>query len=153
MKRAMRFGLVGALVLISGMFSQARADADAVLGLWRTTKDAALVSVARCGDSVCGTILELKREADGKTILVDSRNKDAALRTRRIKGLMILSGYHQQGDAWVGGMVYSPERGRAFRSRLAVQANGQLKVEGCLAQICQAEYWTRAPASAPGASP
>lgn len=153
MRRALRLGLVGTLLVIGGVFSPARADADAVLGLWRTKEDAALVSVTRCGNSLCGTILELKREADGKTILIDARNKDAALRARRIKGLMILSGYHPQGDAWVGGMVYSPERGRAFRSKLSLQVNGLLKVEGCLAQICQAEYWTRAPSSAPSPAP
>lgn len=153
MRRAFRLVILGALVLAGGVFSEAKADADAVLGLWRTKDDAALVSVTRCGNSLCGTILELKRETEEQAILLDARNKDAALRARRIKGLRILSGYHLEGDAWVGGMVYSPERGRAFRSKLKLLPNGHLKVEGCLAQICQAEYWTRAPSTPQAGNP
>lgn len=133
----------------------ASANAGPVLGLWRTERAAALVEVVHCGASLCGTIIALAQEADGKVILTDKRNHDPALRGRRIKGLMILSGLRQDGDRWIGGTIYSPERGRAFASKVSLQANGTLKVEGCVAQFCQAQIWSRAPAPqpAPAAAP
>lgn len=143
-----------ALLMLSmaALGSPAHANADTALGFWHTPNSGALVEVKRCGASICGTILELTREADGKTILLDKRNEDASLRTRRIKGLMILSGYKQQGDHWVSGTIYAPERGKAYRSKITPLPDGSLKVEGCVAQFCQAQIWRRASSGPPAAS-
>ena len=40
-----------------------------------------------------------------------------------------------------GGKVYDPRRGREFKANIYLKDNGNLKVEGCLAFICDDEEW------------
>lgn len=146
MKRAMPPTVAGALflVMIGASIGPAWASAESAIGFWRTPNGSALVEIARCGPSICGTFIELAREADGKTVVTDKRNQNEALRARRIKGLMFLSGYSPKGDRWEGGTLYSPELGKSYRSRVTPLNDGSLKVEGCVLQLCQAQVWSRA---------
>ena len=43
--------------------------------------------------------------------------------------------------AFKGGKVYDPRRGKTYKSKLHLNDDGTLRVEGCLAFICDGENW------------
>jgi uncharacterized protein (DUF2147 family) len=49
----------------------------------------------------------------------------------------------QAPGVWKDGRLYVAGTGRTSRGNLAVGADGALKVEGCVAVICQTKTWTR----------
>ena len=42
-----------------------------------------------------------------------------------------------------GGKIYDPNSGKTYDSKIGVNANGTLKVEGCVLVVCQAQTWKR----------
>jgi uncharacterized protein (DUF2147 family) len=44
---------------------------------------------------------------------------------------------------WTGGKIYDPQTGKTYDSKLTVTGDGNLKVEGCILMICQAQTWKR----------
>ncbi len=119
--------------------------ADPVEGDWLTQTGTGKVRIAPCpgkADRLCGSIFWLKNAADQKS--TDVRNPDAALRSRPILGLPMLHGFKAAGPGrWTGGKIYDPQTGKTYDSKLSINPNGTLKVEGCVAVICQAQTWKR----------
>ncbi|MEW4469075.1 DUF2147 domain-containing protein, partial [Parasphingorhabdus sp. JC815] len=68
-----------------------------------------------------------------------------ALRNRRLKGLVVLSGFIGGPREWKGGSVYDPETGDgAATGYLTLRKDGKLEVKGCKAAIfCRTKLWTR----------
>ena len=122
----------------------AAAQAADVTGLWHTAAQGGLIEIAPCGDSVCGKIVgspELTAHPD----LKDSRNGNPALRSRLLKGLVILQGFHRDGDGWSGGQLYNPPNGATYKGELRLTAPDTLKVTGCIVSpLCQTQIWSRA---------
>lgn len=117
---------------------------SSVFGNWVTESGNALVSIARCGNEVCGRISRvLVRTPDENQR--DVNNPDANLRNRPIEGLRILSGFRRDGNQYRHGEIYDPESGRSYSARLRVNRNGSLRVTGCAlgGLICQSQTWAR----------
>lgn len=118
-------------------------SADAVLGRWETQTRHGIVDISRCGASICGRIVT----SDGLRAnpnLPDKNNKDAALRGRPLKGVVMLSGFHAEGDGWTGGSIYNPENGKTYSSTVTPIDADHLKVRGCIfVPLCKSETWTR----------
>lgn len=135
----MRYVIPAILLLCS---SAASAAPD-VTGNWVTEDKTGLVAISRCGESLCGSIARVLVARPGvpKT---DVRNPDPALRNRPIQGLRILSGFRAGRDGWEEGRIYDPKSGKSYRSVLKLNADGSLKVSGCIAFICKSQRWTRA---------
>ncbi|HMT45465.1 MAG TPA: DUF2147 domain-containing protein [Chakrabartia sp.] len=126
-----------ALILLSCC---ATADAaQPITGKWLTDDGKGVVEIAPCGSQLCGRITKIMAKTGGNP--VDSKNPDPALRSRPLVGLNILSGMRDAGSAWEGS-IYSPERGRSFRSVVRRNADGSLAVKGCMGPICQTQRWT-----------
>ncbi len=116
--------------------------AEPVTGRWVTDDGKAIVTIADCGGTVCGRITRiLAPTPDGPP--VDSNNPDKALRKRPIAGLVVLSGFKPDGDAWKG-RIYSPEEGKTYRSVMQRAGANAIKVKGCIAIFCKTQNWTRA---------
>jgi uncharacterized protein (DUF2147 family) len=113
-----------------------------VQGLWLTSDQKGIVRIAPCGPRLCGTIARVLG-ADLARPLTDRNNPDPRLRGRPILGLAILSGFSRSGNIWKGGLAYDPKSGRSYRSTLALNPDGSLKVTGCVLFICQSQRWTR----------
>jgi len=73
----------------------------------------------------------------------DVNNPDRRLRSRRLVGLQILSGFKKQGINWKRGTVYDPKSGRAYKASLMPNPSGTLTVTGCVFVICQSQRWSR----------
>jgi len=119
--------------------------ADPVEGEWLTQSGSGKVRIGTCPgkpDRMCGAIVWLRDPANA--VAKDKNNPDPALRTRTILGLPIVWNFRQAGPGkWTGGKIYDPESGKTYDSKIAVNANGTLKVEGCILMICQAQTWKR----------
>ncbi len=125
------------------------APADAIVGTWLTEDGSSKVAVAATkgadgGTLYAGTVTWLKEPTrDGKPVQ-DANNPDAALRTRAILGLEILSGFKATtGGGWVGGTIYSPRAGKRYPAELSLAPDGRLQVKVLAGLVSKTVYWTR----------
>lgn len=116
--------------------------ADPVEGLWLVEAGTAKIKVAPCADKakMCGQISWLKNGA-----AKDANNPDASLRDRSLIGMLMIRDFKPAGPGkWTGGKIYDPSSGKTYGSKMSANANGTLKVEGCVSVVCQAQTWKRA---------
>jgi uncharacterized protein (DUF2147 family) len=134
---------IAAAVLVLTAASPAFA-ADPVEGEWLTQSGSGKVRIAPCPgkpDRMCGNISWL-RPADAKA--ADANNPDPKLKGRPILGMPMLWGFKSSAPGrWSGGKIYDPNSGKTYDSKLSVNANGTLKVEGCILMVCQGQTWKR----------
>lgn len=133
-----------ALAGVAGLALASTAHAGgAVQGDWLTQSGSGKVRIAPCGPKLCGTIVWLRAPNDKITgrPQLDVNNPDAAARTRPIQGLQILKGFTPGPGKLTGGKIYDPQSGKTYASKLTLNPDGTLKVEGCIAIICQAQTW------------
>ncbi len=113
------------------------------VGVWKTETNGGVIEIKRCGASLCGRVVtseQLRRQPD----LKDARNTNAALRSRSLKGLLILSGFTAQGSVWSGGTIYNAEDGKTYEAKLTPVGGNVLKVRGCVfVPLCKTQTWTR----------
>ncbi len=137
----LRAFLAGIAIACGALPAIAAAPAG-VEGRGMTRDRDAIVELAPCGASLCGSIVKfLKPPPDG----VDQRdinNPDARLRQRKLLGLNVLSGFKRDGDIWRG-RIYDPKSGKDYRSVLEAKGD-RLIVKGCLGPFCKSQTWTRA---------
>jgi len=97
---------------------------------------------------MCGTIVWLKDPLgdDGKDA-VDSKNPDPSLRTQKLVGLSLLSGFQPTDDptVWKNGRIYNPEDGRTYSCNLKVQDTNTLRVRGYVgfSLLGETQIWNR----------
>ena len=114
-----------------------------VFGYWLTS--GSVVKTENCDGYICATIETIFVEdgVDPKQIL-DDQNKDKDLRSRPLVGVNIFYDFlikDADQKVFKGGKVYDPRRGKTYKSKLHLNDDGTLRVEGCLAFICDGESW------------
>ena len=124
-------------------------DAPTPIGTWVTQKGGAHIQIKDCGGKLCGMIVWLKNPLDknGKDS-VDSNNPDPSLRTRKLMGLPMLSGFsHDAADSnvWSGGEIYNPSNGKTYSCKLTLQTPSTLQVRGYvgISLFGETQTWTR----------
>ncbi len=125
------------------IFSVNLSSEEGIFGYWLTS--GSIVKIETCNNSICGEISTVFTEegVDPKSIL-DENNKDKLKRERSIVGINILSDFSiEKSDQKIfkGGKIYDPRSGNTYKSNLYLNEDGTLKVEGCLAFICDGEEW------------
>ncbi|MFC0204033.1 DUF2147 domain-containing protein [Novosphingobium soli] len=141
----MHFRKLTALALVSalGAAPALAADADSVLGTWRTPSKHGTVEIERCGASLCGKLMSSDNIRTNPE-LKDVNNKDATKRDRRLKGLQILGGFKRDGSQWSGGTIYNPEDGGTYKATITPAGADTLKLKGCIVwPLCKTQTWTR----------
>jgi uncharacterized protein (DUF2147 family) len=121
----------------------ALAAATSPVGSWMTQDGSALIRIEPCGQSLCGNVSKVLAAQPGIPD-TDVHNPKAELRSRPLLGLPVLGGFSRSGTQWSGGTIYDPKTGKTYRSKLAVNADGTLKVSGCVLFICETQRWTPA---------
>jgi uncharacterized protein (DUF2147 family) len=136
----MRSPLLAALALLAPVALAVPADAATpIAGRYLTEDGAGVVTVGPCEGSVCGRLTTILKKRPGAPD-TDVNNSDAALRSRPILGLPILSGFTDEGKDWRG-KIYDPRNGKTYKSIVARNADGTLNVKGCIAFFCQTQVW------------
>ena len=118
------------------------AAASSIEGLWRTDDGKAVVRVAACGQRMCGTIARVL-DTSPDVPSTDVNNPDPNRRNRPLVGLQILSGFTGGPSEWTGGQAYDPKSGSSYKSSLRLNADGSLRVTGCVLFVCRSKRWTR----------
>ena len=117
-------------------------------GLWLDASGRAGITIAPCGEKLCGTITWLKAplNAQGKP-KTDIHNTNAALQSRPLCGLPMLGDFvaDDSPGAWTGGFIYDPEHGETYKSNMHLQDDGTLVVRGYvgIAWLGRSQIWTR----------
>ena len=149
MKRlSLAFG-TSVLITLAMSLATLGQDAPTPIGTWVTQKGGAHIQIKDCDGKLCGTIVWLKNPLDknGKDS-VDSNNPDPSLRTRKLIGLPMLSGFsHDAADSnvWSGGEIYDPSNGKTYSCKLTMQTPSTLQVRGYvgISLFGETQTWTR----------
>jgi uncharacterized protein (DUF2147 family) len=137
--RALPAFLFAAAVTAAGSaFATAPAE-----GLWQTPVDGAQVEITSCGPAICGRLVtsgRIKADPDAK----DIRNKDAALRDRPLKGLLMFSDFTGGPAEWKGKKLYNPSDGGTYSGTIKLVNPDTLKLTGCIVwPACATQIWHR----------
>ena len=116
---------------------------EGIFGYWLTS--GSIVKIENCNNQVCGKIVTVfvEDDIDPKSVL-DKNNKNKSLRERSLVGIDLLSEFQiniEDQKNFKGGKIYDPRSGNTYKSNLYLNQDGLLKVEGCLAFICDGEEW------------
>ncbi|MEG3175068.1 DUF2147 domain-containing protein [Sphingomonas sp. RB3P16] len=132
------------LLLIAALLAGTPATEDTVIGRWKTETLNAIVEISRCGPSICGKIVT-SDALRANPALKDSNNSSAALRTRPVQGMLMLSGFAADKDGvWSNGQVYNAQDGKTYSGRITPLGANQLKLRGCVFfPLCKTQTWTR----------
>jgi uncharacterized protein (DUF2147 family) len=118
------------------LYASASFAADPI-GNWRVKDGTALIRIAPCGGSFCGTISWTSSPG------LDEHNPDPSKRDRPIVGTQILLRMQAAGaDRW-DGKIYNPENGKTYTGHITLVDPNTLRVQGCLLLFCGGEDWTR----------
>jgi uncharacterized protein (DUF2147 family) len=98
--------------------------ADKPLGDWQTESNTGTVRIERCGQAMCGFILNLTPNAKGDTILINMKPKS---------------------DAMWSGNIYSRSSGNTYYATMTMKGANTLRVEACALGrfFCSGNDWTR----------
>jgi uncharacterized protein (DUF2147 family) len=141
-----------------GAAAASAVEPDAILGTWlaedRHGHRDAIVEIERRGDEYTATVVWVKYAVyppeDPKGMagqpVVDRENPDPALRSRPVLGIQMLSGLRFDGEAWVGGTLYSPREGSTYSAKVTPAGPDALAVRGYVGTpwLGQTVTWTRA---------
>jgi len=140
----MKPGLLSAAALAAAALAFPAMAGDPV-GLWQTPTNGGQVRISRCGQALCGTLVNsdhIRADANAR----DTHNRDAAQRNRTLRGLQMLSGFTGGPAEWTGGSVYNPADGRTYRGTITLTNDNTLRLRGCVvAPLCKTQTWTRIP--------
>lgn len=141
----MKLGHLFAGLALAAVAGAAQA-ADPVEGQWLVESGTAKIKVAPCATDkarMCGVITWVKAPA-GATPR-DTNNPETSQRARPLVGLSMIRDFKSVGAGkWTGGKIYNPSNGKTYASKMSANPDGTLKIEGCIAVICQAQTWKRA---------
>jgi len=110
--------------------------ASTPVGVWQNPKHTIAVQTALCGSSLCGTIVAAAPKA-----VADARDSGV----KQLLGMSLLRDYRKDGsDSWHG-IVFVPDMGRTFDSRLTILSPNQVRISGCILRglLCKSQTWTR----------
>jgi uncharacterized protein (DUF2147 family) len=149
-KRGLRLGTISLGVISLGVISlglaasvASAASASPVAGRWRTPNNNGLVEVTDCGAGICGHVVTSDR-IKAEPGLTDRLNKDAALRSRPLKGVPLFEGLTGGPKEW-NGKVYNPEDGKTYTGTVTSVDADTMKLTGCIVRpLCKTQTWTRA---------
>ena len=133
----------------------AAAEAEAILGLWRTAptdQGYAHVEVTRREGAYEGRIVWLSEpdfppgDPDAGRPKADRLNPDAELRGQPILGLKLMTGFRYSDGGWRGGRIYDPETGKTYRCVIRLDEDGALRVRGYIgiSLLGRTTVWLRA---------
>ncbi|GAB2815373.1 DUF2147 domain-containing protein [Ferruginibacter profundus] len=115
--------------------SYAQKNPDAIVGQWMSEDNNLKVEVYKDGTQFKAKVLWFD-DSDDKNkpwnTRLDEKNPKAALRSRKIAGMEVLSGltYDEEDDEWVDGVIYDSKSGKEWSSKVWINKNHQLKVRG-----------------------
>jgi len=117
-----------------------------IAGRWATEGFGSIVEFRPCVATpaeLCGRIVWLWAPAPDGRPRLDRNNPDAALRTRSLVGIEIVSGLRETSPGvWSGGRLYNPDDGRTYAGSARL-SGGLIELKGCAFVVCRSQTWRR----------
>lgn len=128
------------LVLCTVMAFAQTNDADRILGTYLSENKTGKVEVTKQNGKYIGTLVWTSI-ADAK----DEKNPDAALKTRTLKGTVILKDMTYDNGIWKNGTIYDPESGNTYKATIKLKSDGNLTLRGYIGvpALGRNSVWTR----------
>ncbi len=124
------------LLSASLMLVASAATAQDANGIWQTqagdTGGFLHVSIAPCGDKVCGTISQVFG-ADRQVA------KDHEYLGKQMISEMVADG----AGKWSNGKIWAPDTDKTYNSKMELTSSDRLKVSGCVLVICRSQTWAK----------
>jgi len=103
-----------------------------------------IISIRECDGRLCG-VMEHIFTAEGEDPLgiLDTNNPEESLRTRPLIGIKLLVSFNPFAKKGIyrDGLIYDPRSGKSYKGKLSLIDEFTLKVEGCIAFLCQGVQW------------
>jgi uncharacterized protein (DUF2147 family) len=127
MTKLLRLALAAAT--LSGLAAiSAPAHAQDAIGTWQRDNGESRVRISKCGNSLCGTVVWIKNQAESKSKI----------------GLRVFYDMTPNGEkAWVG-KAFNPEDQKVYSGKMTLSGN-TLTTSGCIVGglICRSVSWSR----------
>ena len=136
-----------AYLLFIGILFSTVASASAqndVLGTWINQAGDGLIEISVLDGKYVGIIAGSADPA--RTNRKDVNNPDPELRTRTLKGMMILGDLSYQGEnEWDGGWIYDPNNGEMYQCKMTLEDINTLAIRGFIgfSLFGRTEIWKR----------
>jgi uncharacterized protein (DUF2147 family) len=131
------------LTTLAALIAAPLTAAEPIDGLWTTAEKTGQVRIGDCGPSHCGRLAKFLVTPPQGAGQRDTNNPNKSLRSRKLLGLPILTGFKPDGAAWRG-TIYDPKSGKSYRSVLRRLDSNRLEVKGCVGPFCQTQIWRKA---------
>jgi len=141
--RLAKAGLITATFALMLLASPLAMAANTPVGVWKTIDDEtgeakSLVQISESDGKLRGKIIKLFKDPDA---LCDKCEGDE--KNMPILGMTVLWGMSQDDDAWAGGKIFDPKKGKTYRCKIWVEEDGNLKVRGYLGPFFRTQRWVR----------
>ncbi len=121
-----------------------------VTGYWKTIDDnsgetKSIVHVYKnpTGE-IQGKVVKLFRKpGEDQDPVCEECPKDDYRHGKKVKGMVIMSGMKESGDACSGGEIMDPENGNSYRCKIWLDGADVLKVRGYLGPFFRTQVWKR----------
>jgi len=123
--------IIFAFVAPSAAQAQPRAPIE---GNWKNPIGSAIITVAPCGDLLCGKVAWASARGQ----------REASTSTSNVVGTTVLTGFKQTGNRWTG-RLFIPDDNVHVSAKLQLLGERQLKLTGCAVAglFCRSQIWTR----------
>jgi uncharacterized protein (DUF2147 family) len=123
--------IIFAFVAPSAVQAQPRAPIE---GNWKNPIGSAIITVAPCGDLLCGKVAWASARGQ----------REASTSTSNVVGTTVLTGFKQTGNRWTG-RLFIPDDNVHVSAKLQLLGERQLKLTGCAVAglFCRSQIWTR----------
>jgi uncharacterized protein (DUF2147 family) len=123
--------IIFAFVAPSAVQAQPRAPIE---GNWKNPIGSAIITVAPCGDVLCGKVAWASARGQ----------REASTSTSNVVGTTVLTGFKQTGNRWTG-RLFIPDDNVHVSAKLQLLGERQLKLTGCAVAglFCRSQIWTR----------
>lgn len=108
-------------------------------GYWRNPSGSVIISIASCGEAMCGRV-----EWASDKAVADARKSG----TDPLVGVELLSGFMPKGENRWKGRLFVPDLKKTSKAEVRQLGPDQVKVTGCAVGrlLCKSKVWTRSQA-------
>jgi uncharacterized protein (DUF2147 family) len=108
---------------------------SSIEGMWRSPGGNSIISIASCGDRLCGTVAWAS----------DKGKKDAAKTTGQLVGTQLLTELQEDKNGVWRGKLFIPDKNMHVTAKIERVNDQQLKVSGCAAgrALCKSTLWAK----------
>ena len=124
-------------------FSSIASDSHPLIGThWWA--DGSIISIINCDNRLCGVMEHIFTEDDSDPMtILDKNNPSNLLKTRPLIGVRLIDSFslNPTKGVYKDGMLYDPRSGKSYKGKIQLLDKFTLKVEGCIAFLCQGVLW------------